>query len=133
MSQELQSDKPDSQSSQSMPFSSRAGCLISVLLAAAILCLGVAAFQIAFRGGLTLHTGQLREVRVWIVQNEVSQGLGYSHMRRVSGSERSGQVCLVTRVDFWLWSGAQQGLNTTYCECFSREASNWVGTGTCLE
>ena len=107
--------------------------MISVLLAAVILCLGAAVFQVVFRGGLTVRTGQLREVRLWLVQNEDSQGLGFSNMKGVSGSQRSGQVCLETRVDFWLWSGSQQGLDTRYCECFSRVDSNWVSAGACLE
>jgi hypothetical protein len=116
-----------------LPFSARSGCLLSILLGAAILCLGLAFFQVAFRGGLSLRTGSLRETRLWLVQNEGAQGLGFSRMQRVSGSEQSGEVCLRTRVGFWLWSGSSGGLNTSYCDCYEKSGSSWIPVGTCSE
>jgi hypothetical protein len=116
-----------------LPLSPRTGCLISILLGAAILCLGLAAFQVAFRGGLSLRTGQLCESRLWLVQNESAQGLGFSRTQRVSDSEQSGELCLRTRVDFWLWSGSSAGLNTSYCDCYEKSGSTWVPIEACPE
>ena len=114
-----------------MPFSPRLGCMISVAAAVLALCLGLAFFQVAFRGGLTLHTSELRETRLWLVDNGETRGLGYSRMQRVSGSEQSGAVCLRTKVTFWLWSGGQPGLNTSYCECFQESGPGWIPAGAC--
>jgi len=114
-----------------MPFSARTGCVLTILLAALVLCLGLAFFQVVFRGGLTLRTSQLREIRIWLVQNDGSEGFGISRPHRVSGSERGGEICLRTKVDFMLWSGPESGMDTAYCECFQRAGSTWYSIGAC--
>jgi len=114
-----------------MPFSPRTGCALSVLFAAFLLCIGLGVFQVVMRSGLTIPTGRLTELRIWLVEGEGGQGLGISSMKRESGSIRAGEICLRTTVRFLLRGDSRQ--NTTYCECFSREEDTWRMTGRCPE
>jgi hypothetical protein len=126
--------KPDpARFDRPMPFSPQTGCVITVIAAVVLLCVGLISFQIAFRGGLTLRQSSLRETRLWLVNSGETHGVGLSSMQRVSGSERADEICLRTKVTFWFWSGEQPGMNTSYCECFIRSEPGWLPAGACPE
>ncbi len=101
-----------------MPFSARTGCLLVGLVGLALVLLCLASAQLLVRGEIRWGRGDLRENRIWLVREGEAQGLAYSHMRIVSGSEREGNACVESRVDFWLWSGVDGNPGTSYCECF---------------
>jgi hypothetical protein len=119
--------------SKPMPFSARTGCLIASMTGLVLIVLCLASAQLLARGEIVWEQGELRQNRVWLLREVEAQGLGYSHMRIVSGSERAGQACVRTTVEFLLWSGGQGEAGSMYCECFRLETGGWRAAGECRQ
>ena len=114
-----------------MPFSARTGCLLVGLVGGVLILLCLASAQLLARGEIRWEQGDLRAYRLWLVRESEAQGLAYSHMRIVSGSEKEGQACFESQVNFWLWSGEGQNNAASYCECFQRVEGSWISSGSC--
>jgi hypothetical protein len=122
--------KSDS-TSKPMPFSARTGCLLVGLAGSVLVLICLASAQLLAQGEIRWGRGDLRENRIWLLREGEAQGLAYSHMRIVSGSEGEGQVCVESQVDFWLWSGGEESPGTAYCECFQVKDGGWISNGAC--
>jgi hypothetical protein len=107
------------------------GCGLALLLALAggALCLGFGALLL--RDQITLPGGGPAPGRLWLVREGNNQGLGLSTSRVVEGSRDGPRACVETRVRFLLWRSDGTSAPTAYCECFAREAEEWIPEGVC--
>jgi len=111
----------------------RTGCLAFVALWLCVAAVSLTAGLLAVRGDVVFARGELRETRLWLVQEEGNRGLGLSTTRFTAGDESSEQACVETRVRFFLWQTSQPTQNSRYCECYRRVEGTWEYTGTCSE
>ena len=114
-----------------MPFSPAAGCLISFLIALIPVCLIFGAVWLMVREQITLKTGPVGEIRLWLVRQGTEQGVGLSTMHQVAGGEKSDYVCYRSVVHFLLWRSLAVERQSTYCECYEFEAGRWIFSGGC--
>lgn len=113
----------------------RAGCIIAVILWFLLLLTPCALFYFSVQQELTIPLGAApgQSVRVWLVMEPRSRGLGIS-VGRVAG-ETPSELCVETSTNYLLWQGRPE--NTVYCECYARNdaAQPWAylgsETGTC--
>jgi hypothetical protein len=111
----------------------RTGCLVFAALWLCVAAVSATAGLLAVRGDIVLARGELRQTRLWLVQEEGNRGLGLSSARFTSGGEGSGEACVETRVRFFLWQTSQPAQNARYCECYRRVEGRWEYTGTCTD
>lgn len=116
---------------QVMPFSPAVGCLISFLIVAIPVCLILGSAALLLRGELTLKTGPVSEIRLWVVREGVEQGVGLSTMQRVAGGDKTDFVCYRSEVHFLLWRSLAVERQSTYCECYEYELGRWTYSGEC--
>ncbi|MCL4367642.1 MAG: hypothetical protein M1337_00440 [Actinobacteria bacterium] len=104
---------------------------MSVLIGGAGLVVFVAVMTLALRGELTFARGTPREIRLWLVAEPESQGLGFSTARQISMSNDGTQECDIRQVHFFLWRSEGPAPATAYCECYARAAQGWESRGEC--
>ncbi len=95
----------------------RLGCFLLVLVWLVIVSLPLLAVMIAGSGQVRLGAQESAHVRLFLVQEEESNGLGIEWTRsfkQAEGAEGAGP-CWRTSVSYWLWEG--EGENVTYCQC----------------
>ena len=100
----------------------RAGCLGLALIWLAVLALPLLAVVIASNGQVRVGAQESAHLRLFLVQEEESNGLGIEWAR--AAAAEGGNRCWRTSVSYWLWEG--QGENVTYCQCVD-DAGNFVG------
>jgi hypothetical protein len=108
-----------------------AGCILSILIVAGGLVMFMAAMTLALRGELAVGRGSPGEIRLWLITDAQTQGLGLSTAQRVSTSNDATRECYVRQVKFLLWRSVEPGVGTSYCECYIRTAQGWASVGTC--
>ncbi len=116
---------------ETLPLSPWAGCLLSLLMGLVGVALVFAIGTLVTQGEIVFGRGQPKETRLWLVSSEGNQGLAFSTGRVVAGDLSGQEVCVQTRVRFFLWRRSGPTQNTEYCECYAREAGRWVFTGAC--
>ena len=80
----------------------RVGCFAFGLLWLCVAVVSLMVGLLAVRGDIVISRGELRQTRLWLVQEEGNRGLGLSSTRLVSGDERGDRACVETRVRFFL-------------------------------
>lgn len=108
-----------------------AGCILSVLIGAAGLVVFIAAMTLALRGEIAFGQGTPGEVRLWLITEPESKGLGLSTAHRVSTSDEATRDCYLRQVRFLLWRSVEPGVGTSYCECYDRTPRGWQSLGSC--
>jgi hypothetical protein len=112
----------------------RRGCVVGCLIWLVVMILPLFAVILAIRGELSWRRGEFVEDRIWIVRTddapgEEAAGLAYSSTRLVGGAPE-GQVCVRTRIRFFLWRGASESFE--YCECYqARPDQGYDPLGAC--
>jgi hypothetical protein len=107
--------------------------VLSLIWGAFLTALCLIGASLATRGEFTLRRGQPDEVRLWLIRDEVNQGLGFSSARSVERGQPQGSECYQTRVRFFLWRSDGSEPAGAYCQCFHRSASGWESLGPCPE
>lgn len=105
------------------------GCL----LAGGVSLAGVA---LIFAIGTLVTTGELRfgqnetlGVRLWLVNEDESEGLAWSSGEVVR--EQGAEVCVETDVRFLLWRSDGSRQDLTYCDCYTRVDHQLTHQGAC--
>ena len=114
----------------------RIGCAILIVLWFALLLVPCGLFYFAVQQEVTIPLGSLpgQELRVWLVMEPRSRGLGISSGQVASQTDSS--LCVQTTTTYLLWAGRPE--NSTYCECYARSQPDqpwsYVSNmpGTCL-
>ncbi|GAB4160329.1 MAG: hypothetical protein Fur0021_32170 [Candidatus Promineifilaceae bacterium] len=92
----------------------RLGCFLLVLIWLVIVSLPLLAVIVARSGQVRLGAQESAHVRLFLVQEEESNGLGIEWTRASRQAEGAGS-CWRTSVSYWLWKG--EGENVMYCQC----------------
>ena len=86
----------------------RVGCWVLVVFWFALVMLPCGLLTLATQGQLTLRTGELeeQEVRVWLIMEADTRGLGISSGAVTRQTETA--VCIETTANYVLWAGREQ-------------------------
>ncbi|MFN8379027.1 MAG: hypothetical protein U0452_10185 [Anaerolineae bacterium] len=114
----------------------RLGCTVLIILWFALLLVPCGLFYFAVQQEVTVPLGGApgQELRVWLVMEPRTRGLGYS-LGHVA-IQTDSQLCVQTSTSYLLWAGRPE--NTVYCECYARSAADEAWTylsstqGACL-
>jgi len=80
-----------------------------------VMCLPMLAFVLAMRGEFNLGGQENRHVRVFLVQGDEEDGIGFEWTRSAAKDSK----CLNSSVRYLLWEGDAEKVNADYCQCFS--------------
>lgn len=96
----------------------RVGCWIAIVFWFALLLTPCVFFYFAVQGEGAIRTGDApgQELRVWLVMEPRTRGLGISN--GVVANQTDTSVCVQTTTNYVLWQGRAQ--NAAYCECYER-------------
>jgi len=96
----------------------RIGCAILIILWFALLLVPCGLFYFAVQQEFTIPLGGApgQELRVWLVMEPRTRGLGTS-VGQVA-SQSGLELCVQTTTTYLLWAGRPE--NATYCECYAR-------------
>lgn len=114
-----------------IPFPPAVGCFISLITGALAVMVFFFVLTLAKQGEVSFKRGELGEIRIWLIRQGENRGLGLSSTRIVHGSERAGEACVETKVQFLLWKSGEGIQNTNYCECYRLQGESWTSTGEC--
>ena len=81
------------------------------LLWALLMCFPIMAFAVAIRGQVEFGNA----IRIFLVQEDNSQGLGIQWNRSAGNQEN----CTKSSVRYFLWEGGDESLNIDYCQCYN--------------
>lgn len=113
--------------------SPRAGCFLLGLIGAVLLLAVFSAGTLALRGEIRLPLGELREMRVWLVNDADNLGLAFSTARLVPDATGGARRCVETHVRFLLWRSDGSPREAIYCDCYSGERRKWAYDSACDE
>ena len=82
-----------------------------------IISLPVLGLLLAMNGELALTISEHNEYRVWLLMDDEERGIGWSSKNMFSDNLNNN--CVINRVNFILWEGDSENVNTFYCECYS--------------
>ena len=83
--------------------------------------------MLAARGELMIGSDQSSNVRVFMVNDDQVEGIGFQRVHTVG----SNPGCLKTSVKYLLWEGQNASLNTSFCECYDLETGYVDTTQSC--
>jgi hypothetical protein len=106
----------------------RTGYALIALLWLALMALPILAVTVAVTGEVRIGAANGGNARLFLVNSEPTHGLGLAWSRSVAGAGR----CYRTNVVYLLWEGAEQGQNTSFCQCFE-EGNAYPSAGGCPE
>lgn len=89
----------------------------------------ILAFTLAIRGEIRIGNNFPSGIRVFLIQEDDVQGIGFEWSRKVNIQTD----CSKTTVKYLLWEGAQGGLNADYCWCYDQTDEGPQFIGTCEE
>ncbi len=90
----------------------RIGYLLVILVWLVIMAFPITAFVLSTRGEINLGSNPRQHVRLFMVQEEDTNGVGME-WARPSGRNRE---CTLTSINYFLWDG--QGEPTSFCQCY---------------
>ncbi|MBP7693489.1 MAG: hypothetical protein KA764_16320 [Anaerolineales bacterium] len=102
---------------------SRRGCVLGCGAWLLLMALPLLALWLAVQREVVWTRGPagLEQDRVFYLDEPQAGGLGYLAARVVR--DAAGQVCVQTRVTYWLWRSAEAGdPAAAYCQCYTRAA-----------
>lgn len=108
----------------------RIGCIILLILWFVVLLTPCLLLTLATQGEIRVSTGGApgQEVRVWVVMEAETRGLGVS--TGTISSQTPTDICVETNINYLLWSGREAPI--TYCDCYERpnDSVSWTLNGT---
>lgn len=93
----------------------RLAYLFLFLLWLLVISLPLLAVLLATQKEIRIGDGPRSHLRIFLVQEQRSEGVGLEWRRR-SGNEKE---CSETTLAYLMWEG--EGVNTTYCQCYNEE------------
>lgn len=98
--------------------------VIVVLFWLAIILTPTLAFFLARNGQIQVGAGTGRHWRLFLIQEERSEGLGLERGQPLAAPPDApdGISCLRTSVSYWMWAGA--GNDSSYCQCLDSTSGN---------
>lgn len=99
----------------------RLGYLLLFLLWLLVISLPLLAVLLAIQKEIQIGDDPRSHLRVFLVQEQRSEGIGLEWRRRSDGGGR----CSETTLAYLMWEG--EGMNTTYCQCYN-EAGDVIGS-----
>ena len=93
----------------------RLGYVILLIVWLIIMVFPTFAFFLATQGELQFGSNPRSHVRVFMVQEESSSGIGVEWVR----SARRTENCTQTTLRYFLWEGSNAGNNVEFCQCFA--------------
>ena len=101
-------------------------CALGCGLWLALMALPALVFWLAVQREISWTRGPagLEQDKLFLVDEPQAAGLGYAAARVLSAETPAGdQVCVRTRVVYWLWRNAEGGdPAAAYCQCYTRAA-----------
>lgn len=104
--------------------------LLVVLLWLLLISFPVVAFLLATQGQLQIGEPNRSGLRLFMVQERNSQGIGLQWTRPLSGSSDQAS-CSQTSLRYYLWEGSDQGENVDYCQCFDPQTGQVLPENSC--
>lgn len=105
------------------------GCLLAAVLSLAGGALIFAIATLVTTGELRFGQNETVGSRLWLVNEDESQGLAWSSGEVVR--EQGTDVCAETKVRFLLWRSDGSRQDLTYCDCYVRVDQRLVYEGAC--
>lgn len=79
--------------------------------------LPIVAVVLAVRGEINIGRESNTGVRLFMINSEDQQGIGIERRRELSQQEN----CTNINLNFILWEGDPEDVNTSYCQCYEAE------------
>jgi hypothetical protein len=92
-----------------------------------VMCFPFTAFILATRGEINIGGNVQSGLRIFLVQEDDAQGLGFEWSRRL----RENPECSKTDVRYLLWEGGDNNFNIDYCLCYEQGENGSQITTTC--
>lgn len=103
----------------------RTGCALGCAAWLAVMLVPALAFVLATQNeiGWTRGPDGLDQDKLFLINEPDAGGLGYLAARTLPAEAAAGQVCVRTRVVYWLWRTRETGdQSARYCQCYTRAA-----------
>lgn len=111
----------------------RIGCGILLVVWFAVLLTPCFLITLAVQQEVRISTGSApgQELRVWLIMEAETRGLGVSNGRVALQTETD--LCVQTDIRYFLWQGSEESVS--YCECYQRSNSSeaWMSTTMATE
>lgn len=101
--------------------------LVVILVWLIVMCFPISAFILATRGEIKVGEGVQSGLRIFLVQSDDAQGIGFDLSRRL----REDPQCSKTSVRYLLWAGGENDFNIDYCLCYEPGENGSQITSTC--
>jgi hypothetical protein len=111
-------------------WSRRAGYLLVVLLWLIFVSLPVVAFFLATQGQVEIG-GNNSNLRLFLIQDTDTQGLGLQWTRPFDNSNLESAECAQTSLRYFLWEGDASGQNVNYCQCVDSQSQDPLPVDAC--
>jgi hypothetical protein len=98
-----------------------------ILLWLIVMCFPITAFVLATRGEIKIGNNLQSGLRIFLVQGEEAQGVGFDWSRRL----KENPQCSKTIVRYLLWEGGDENFNIDYCLCYEQGENGSQITSTC--
>ncbi len=100
------------------PWLRRISYFLIILVWLVIMLFPITAFVLSTRGQINLGQNPKRHVRLFMVQEEDSNGVGVEWARR----SRRNSDCALTSVRYILWEGDEEPVS--FCQCFDSDTGD---------
>ncbi len=107
----------------------RIAYLIVTIVLLLIMSLPILAFALAARGELTIGNIQGSYLRLFLVNSDEAEGIGFQRLRQSAG----GGDCQQGSVRYFLWEGQSRALNADYCTCLDPRTGQETNPGRCID
>lgn len=108
----------------------RAGYVVVILLWLLLVSFPVVAFFLATQGEIQIGDSS-SGLRLFLLQEDDNQGLGFQWTRLYDGSNLESAVCSQTSLRYFLWEGDAAGQSSDYCQCFDAETQAPLPSESC--
>ena len=98
-----------------------------ILLWLLVMAFPIASFVLATRGEIRFGDSVHNGLRIFLVQEDDAQGIGFEWSRRL----RADPQCTKTVVRYLIWEGGENEFYTDYCLCYEQAENGSQITGNC--
>ena len=98
-----------------------------ILVWLVIMCFPMLAFVLAVSGEVRLGDLERGHLRVFMIQEDSNQGLGYQWARKTSDNP----ICYESTVKYLLWRRDETALDVRYCRCGDPGSSQTTFLAAC--
>lgn len=105
----------------------RIAYLLVILLWLLLMLFPIVAFLLATQGQIEVGEPNRSGLRLFMVQDSDSQGIGLQWSRAWAEAG-----CSQTSLRYFLWEGSAEGGNVDYCQCFDPQTGQSVPANSCV-